>query len=85
MNKYVSTGRAGDIARCVNGHDMYRLLADVTPGSVMDSSMFEPVGDAPKPEYGNPVARCHICGVPWVAPGPGGGWVFCNLRTRFEK
>jgi len=64
---------------------MYRLLSDVAPGAVMESSMFEPVDDAPKPEYGKPVARCHVCDTPWITMGPGGGWVFCNLKPRFEK
>jgi len=84
MVKYASSARAGDIARCINGHDLYRLLADVVPGSVMQSSMFEPIGDTPKPQYGQQIERCHICGTPWVTSGPGGGWVFCNLRRQIE-
>jgi len=85
MTKYVSSGQTGDIARCVNGHDLYRLLADVMPASVMESDKFETIGEAPKPEYGKPVARCHVCGTPWITKGPGGGWVFCNIQRRFEK
>jgi hypothetical protein len=82
MTKYVPNGRAGDIVGCLNGHDMYRLLADVTPGAVIESSIFEPIGDAPKPECYKPIAPCHVCGMPWVAKGPAGGWVLCNVRTK---
>ena len=82
--KYVSAGRTGDIVKCVNNHGLYKLLADVVPGAVMESKMFEVIGDAPVPEYGGKVAPCHVCGLPWVIKGPNGGWVLCNVQRKFE-
>ena len=91
--KYVSTGRAGDIAKCVNGHQLYRLLADVVSGTAIQSSMFEPIGDAPKPAPGQQIKPCHICGMPWIVANPGGGgigyiggsgYAFADLQRKFE-
>jgi hypothetical protein len=74
----------GDIVRCINGHELYRLRGTVGPGRVMDSNLFEPIADAPKPVGGKMVEPCHICSMPWVAQGPGGGWVLCNTKVPFE-
>ena len=82
--KYVTNGRIGDIVKCVNHHGLYKLLGDVVPDSVIDSSLFEVIGDAPVPEYGGKIAPCHVCGMPWIIKGPGGGWVLCNVQKKFE-
>jgi hypothetical protein len=84
MPKYTSTGRTGDIVKCVNNHGLYTLLGDVVPGAVIESDMFEVIGDAPVPEYGGKIAPCHVCGLPWVIKGPNGGWVLCNVQRKFE-
>jgi hypothetical protein len=82
--KYVSAARSGDIVKCVNGHPMYRLTGDVVPGTVMASSMFEIIDEAPKPESGKMIEPCHICGLPWTVKRPNGGWVLCNVEKKFE-
>jgi hypothetical protein len=85
--KYVTTGRAGDIARCVNGHELYRLLSDVTCGTAIQSGQFEPIGDAPKPVPSGKIQPCHICGLPWIVvanPGALGGYAFADLKRKFE-
>jgi hypothetical protein len=84
MPKYVSTGRAGDIVKCVNNHGLYTLLGDVVPSSVIDLSLFEVIGDAPEPRYGKSIEPCHVCGLPWVVKGPDGGWALCNVQRKFE-
>ena len=83
--KYANLAKANDIARCVNGHDLYRITSAIVPQSVMQASMFEPIGEAPKPIYGKLIEPCHICGLPWITAGPGGGSVFCNLKRKFEQ
>jgi succinyl-CoA synthetase beta subunit len=82
--KYVSLAKPGDIACCVNGHELYRVTSDIVPTSVMQSAMFDPIGYAPKPEPRKQIEVCHLCGTPWVTAGPGGGYVFCNLKRKLE-
>jgi hypothetical protein len=85
MMKYTPTGRAGDIAKCVNGHHLYRLLSDVQPQTVIQSSTFGPIENAPRPLPGQPIQPCHICGLPWIVINPEGGtgFVFANLEQKF--
>ncbi len=82
--KYVSDGRSGDTARCLNGHGLYRLCASVTAGSIIQTSDVQPLGDAPKPVDGQPIKPCHICGLPWIIVNPDGGYVFCDMQRKFE-
>jgi hypothetical protein len=82
VSKYVPDARAGDIIRCVNGHELYRLLADIVPGSKIESSNFDPIGDTSKPEYRKTIEPCHICGMPWITTGVGGGYVLCNVKKK---
>jgi hypothetical protein len=82
--KNTTQANPGDIIRCFNGHELYRLLGSVAPGMVMASKMFDPIGNTPKPVPGKMLAPCHVCGMPWVTQGPGGGWVLCNVKLRFE-
>jgi hypothetical protein len=82
MNKYVSVAKAGDIIRCINGHDLFRVLVDIIPGAVIESKNFSPIGDTPAPQAGKPIEPCHICGTPWITKGIGNGYVFCNVRTK---
>jgi hypothetical protein len=82
--RYVSSGRAGDIAKCVNGHELYRLVHDVVAQAVVYPPSFDPIGDAPKPVPREKIGPCHICGMPWLVPNPSGGYAFCNLGRKFE-
>ena len=84
MSKYAPFARAGDIVKCLNGHNLYRLLSNITPGTIIESNVFEPIGDAPKPQMGKTIERCHICDMPWITKGISGGFVFCNVQKRLE-
>jgi hypothetical protein len=77
-------GRTGDIAKCEDGHPLYKLLSDVVSGQVMKSAAFEPIGDASKPQYAKQVENCHICGKPWIKQAPN-GWLLCNLERKSES
>lgn len=83
--KYVNLAKPGDIACCVNGHELYRVLETIVPQSIMQSAIFEPIGEAPKPVYGKTIEPCNVCRMPWVAIKPTGGYVFCNLKRKFEQ
>ena len=82
--KYVSSGRAGDIAKCVNGHELYRLAHDIVLESVVPQNSFDPIGDTPQPVPGETIQKCHVCGMPWLVTNPFGGYAFCNLGRKFE-
>ncbi len=83
MMKYVTMAKVGDIAQCVNGHDLYRILTEITPGSAIQSDGFEPIDDAPIPQEGKPIEPCK-CGMPWITIGPNGGHVLCSVKRKFE-
>lgn len=83
--KNTPRAKAGDIAKCARGHHLYRVLTDIMPGTTIASRIFEPIAGAPKPEYGKPLQRCHICDAPWVTKGLNGGWVMCDVEEEAKK
>ena len=82
--KYTATANPGDIAQCLNGHDLYKVTRYISLGGTIDPSQFDPIGGAPVPQTGETIAPCHLCGMPWIASGTTGGLVMCSVKRKFE-
>jgi len=67
----VTTIPAGSIVTCVRGHPLYRIVSDVTPDTIFDSTQFERIEPGmPVPKNGELVVKtCSICGEFWILGG----------------